>query len=368
MNTSHKIVLLMAFTVFYSCGNINKDIAENTSENTKYCLDETFKKSVVIEQPIKKKITENISLTGSVETNPDKVIHFVSLVGGIISKTYFTLGDTVKKGQVLAEIRSTELSALDAEFQSLNSQIKVAEVKLLSVESMFKDEISSQKELVEAQTDLDILKSERQKIKSNLNIFSASSERGVFLIKAPAAGIITDTAISKGTQISAEGEPLFTISDLSEVWVLVNVYATNIESIHAGIEVNISSLSYPDELFKGTIKTISQVLDNEAKVLKARVVLDNKDLKLKPGMLVDVVAEKEFDRDGLSISTEAMVFDQNQNFVVVYKTDCDMEIRKVELLNSNKKETFLVSGLEENEKIISKNQLLIYEQLKNFQN
>ena len=252
--------------------------------------------------------------------------------------------------------------------QSLNSQIKVAEIKLLSVEAMYKDEISSQKDLIKAQTDLDILKSERQKIKSNLKIFSASSEKGVFLIKAPASGIITDTAISTGMQISAEGDPLFTISDLSEVWVLVNVYATNIESIQAGIEVNISSLSYPDETFKGTIKTISQVLDNEAKVLKARVVLNNKDLKLKPGMLVDVVAEKKFDRDGLSISTDAMVFDQNQNFVVVYNTDCNLEIRKIDLLNSNKKETFLVSGLQENEKIISKNQLLIYEQLKNFQN
>ncbi len=368
MNTSHKIVLLLVFSAFYSCGNTNNDIAENASESAGYCIDETFKKSLVIEQPIKKKITEDISLTGSVETNPDKVIHFVSLVGGIISKTYFSLGDTVKKGQVLAEIRSTELSALDAEFQSLNSQIKVAEVKLLSVERMFKDEISSQKELIEAQTELAILKSERQKVASNLNIFSASSGKDVFLIKAPKTGIITDTSIATGTQISAEGAPLFTISDLSEIWVLVNVYATNIESIQAGIEVNISSLSYPDEIFKGTIKTISQVLDNEAKVLKARVVLNNEDLKLKPGMLVDVVAEKKFDSDGISISTDAMVFDQNQNFVVVYKTDCDVEIRKVELLNSNKKETFLISGLQENEKIISKKQLLIYEQLKNFQN
>ncbi|GIV43420.1 MAG: hypothetical protein KatS3mg035_0543 [Bacteroidia bacterium] len=326
------------------------------------------KKKLKQTSPVKQIVTESIPLTGTVEPNPDKVIHFVSLVGGIISNTYFSLGDKVTKGQVLAELKSSQLLELQSQLKTLDAQIKVTETKLQSVQSMFDDGVASQKDLMEAQSELTILKAEREKINATLSLFSASSEKGVFLIKAPATGIITNKSIAEGQQISAEGEPLFTISDLNEVWVMINVYASNIKNIQPGMKVNIKTLSYPDEIFKGKITAISQVLDADTRVLKARVVLQNPDLKLKPGMLVDVIATKEMETQAISIPTKALIFDDNQNFVVVYKSNCDLEVRKVEILTKSNGTTFLSSGLSENEKIIIKNQLLIYEQIKNFNN
>ena len=358
-------VCLLAAFMLNSCKNPEE---HNIAENKIYCLDENFKSKIELEQPKKQVVTEAIPLTGVVEPNPDKVIHFVSLVGGIISNTNFSLGGNVAKGQVLAELRSTELSELQSQSKTIVSQIKVAEKNLQSIESMYDDGIASQKDLMEAQSELDVMKAEREKINANLSLFSASPEKGVFQIKAPTSGIVTAKSISAGTQISAEGEPLFTISDLSEVWVLVNVYATNVVNIETGMQVNIKTLSYPDEIFKGKIATISQVLDTEAKVLKARVVLPNTDLKLKPGMIVDVTALKEFQTEAISIPTLAMVFDNNQNYVVVHNGDCKIEIRQVEILSKSNGVTFLSGGLNENEQIISKNHLLIYEQIKNFQN
>jgi hypothetical protein len=120
------------------------------------------------------------------------------------------------------------------------------------------------------------------------------------------------------------------------------------------------------KFLKAKLPAISQVLDADAKVLKARVVLQNTNLKLKPGMIVDVTALKELKTEALSISTSAMVFDNNQNYVVVHKSDCEIEIRLVEILTKSNGITFLSGGLSENEKIISKNHLLIYEQIKNF--
>ncbi|MCH8491069.1 MAG: efflux RND transporter periplasmic adaptor subunit [Oceanicaulis sp.] len=357
---------LIGVMLFSSCSNPEEQYSN--SENTNYCLDENFKSKIELEQPKKQFVTEGIPLTGAVEPNPDKVIHFVSLVGGIISNTYFSLGDNVTKGQVLAELRSTELSELQSQSKTIESQIKVAEKNLQSIQSMYDDGIASQKDLMEAQSELDIMKAEREKINANLSLFSASPEKGVFQIKSPTSGIVTAKSISAGTQISAEGEPLFTISDLSEVWVLVNVYATNVMNIETGMQVNIKTLSYPDEIFEGKIAAISQVFDADARVLKARVVLQNTNLKLKPGMIVDVTALKELKIEALSISTSALIFDNNQNYVVVYKNDCEIESRNVEILSKSNGLTFLSSGINENEKIISKNQLLIYEQIKNFQN
>lgn len=347
---------------FFGCDNKAPDVVV---EGEPYCLDESFRDQIHLETVRKQAVTDGIHLTGSVESNPDNVVHFVSLIDGIISKTYFSLGDEVRKGQVLAELRSTELSSLQSDLRNVRSQIQVAEKHLQSVQSMFDDGISSEKDLLEAQTQLDIYKSEEQKIKANLQLFSGSAESGVFQIIAPTSGIITSKSIATGTQITSEGEPLFTISDLREVWVNVNIYATNVQHIDTGMPVEIQSISYPDVVFKGEISAISQVLDRDAKVLKGRIVLDNSELKLKPGMLVDVVAFKDRNMDAVAIPTKAMVFDNNRNYVILYRDDCDLEIREIDILSANNGKTYIKDGLVENDRIVSKNPLLVYEQLNN---
>lgn len=358
---------------FYLLGLLLSSCADTVpipkqNEKGPYCLNDDFKSKIAFDRPALKIVAEDIHLTGAVESNPDNVVHFMSLVEGIISKTHFSLGDEVKKGQVLAEMQSADLADLYAQSQTIDAQIQVAEETLNATQSMYDDGISSQKSLLGVQSDLAILKAEKEKIKANLRLFSASPEKGIFKIRAPHSGIITAKSIATGTSISAGGETLFTISNLSEVWVTVNIYASSVRDISIGMPVNIKTLSYPDETFKGTISAISQVLDEEAKVLKARVVMPNTDLKLKPGMLVDVFALKESDIEALSIPTNSMVFDNNQNYVLVYKSDCDIEIRKVTILTKGNGTTFIAEGLQETDKIISKNQLLIHEQIKNFQN
>lgn len=362
MRKINLIVSSFLLATLFGCGEKERELSERQET---FCLSAEFKEQTDIKTVSKESVTDGFHLTGAVESNPDKVVRFTSLVDGIISKTYFSLGDEVKKGQVLAELRSSELSGLQSELRNVRAEARVAEKHLESVQSMFEDGIASQKDLLEAQIQLEIHQSEERKIKANLELYSGSEASGVFQIKAPTSGVITSKSISDGTQISGEDEPLFTISDLSDVWVMVNIYATNVQHIDTGMKVNIQTLSYPDTVFEGEINRISQVLDEDSKVLKARIVLDNSDLKLKPGMLVDVIALKERNIEAVSIPTESMVFDNNQNFVVVYKDDCDMEIRKVEILTANKGFTFLKDGLAENEKIITKNPLLVYEQLNN---
>lgn len=354
--------ILALHLVFLMACDSGTSIAPESAES--FCLDDIFRAKIEINTVQKEQINEGIHLTGAVESNPDKVVHFVSLVSGIISKTYFSLGDEVQKGQVLAELRSTELSGMQSELSGVSSQIQVAQKNLESVEAMFKDGISSERELLAAQSEVDILKSERQKVQNNLNFFSASSEKGVFQIKAPVSGIITSKTIAAGTQIASDGQSMFTISDLSEVWVMANIYATNVRQIKEGMKVNIETLSYPDTVFKGEIGSISSVLDSEAKVLKARITLENKDFKLKPGMLVDITALKNLEEKAIAIPTEALVFDDNKNYVVVYKDDCDLRKQEVEILSSSNGTTYIQSGISENDQIITKNHLLVFEQIK----
>lgn len=365
-NKSHLISLFILISL---AGCSNHEKPESTAnENETYCLDSGFKERIAFVRPAYGKVTEAIHLTGSVEANPDRVVSFVSLVSGVVTNVGFSIGDRVQKGQVLAELRSAELSALQSELSGLRSKIEVAERRLKSVKSMYDDGVSSEKDLLEARSDLDVLQSELARTTSDLSLYSAGPSDGIFRIKAPATGIITQKALTPGEQVSPGSGPLFTVSDLSRIWILANVHATNVKDVSEGMEVGITTLSYPDEKFPGRITAISSVMDEEAKVLKARIEMPNHDMKLKPGMLVDINAFKPSDRTALSLPTSSIVFDDNQNYVVLYKDDCLLTIRKVEIIARNNGTTYLSDGPDSTETVVSQNQLLIFEQLKNFQN
>src|SRR5690606_13598649 len=315
--------------------------------------DEKTSSIIEIKKTEKQAVTERIHLTGHIASNPDKLVHFVSLVDGGISSTFLSLGDAVTEGQLLAEMQSTALSALQAELRSIEAQIEVAKVDLRAKEQMFADRMSSNRDLIDAENNLRILEYEKQKVENNLSLYSANSTKNVFQITAPATGIITAKNINSGTTVTNEGEPLFSISDLNNVWAMANIYSTDIAHMSKGMEVEIKTLSYPDEIFKGKIDVISQVLDENAKVLKARIVLDNEGFKLKPGMIADIIALKKTDKQRVAVPTSCLVFFNGKNYVLVYKDDCNIEAREVTLFTKGNGKTYIESGLEENEKIIT---------------
>lgn len=355
------IVLISALALLLgACGKKEK---EAEVADKKFCIDESFKSRIALHTAELQTVTEGIHLTGSVEANPDKVVSYVPLVSGIVTTTFFSLGDRVTKGQVLAEMRSIELSEMSTSMASLDSRIKAAQSNLTSVQSMFDDGIASRKDLTEAISELEVLKVERARTEKDMSLYSGNSSKGVFQIKAPATGIITEKNVNPGEQISGGGESLFTISDLNNLWVMINIYATNVNKISNGMDVNITTLSYPDEIFKGLISQISPVFDEEARVLKGRVILPNGDFKLKPGMLVDVTALKKTNKQAVGIPTSAIVFSDNQYYVLVYKSECNIEVRKITIEARNESTTFISEGLEAGEQIISKNQLLVFESL-----
>ena len=252
--TIYFLAFLLMF--FFSCSQNKKGI-EVVEEEIGFCLNDFMSDDIIKVPVIQSPISESILLNANVESNSDNVVHFVSLVSGVVTKTYFTLGEKVKKGQVLLEMMSSELSNLSSQKTSLQSQILVAQRELESVQEMHRDKIASQRDLIEAQSNLDILKAELQNTTAQLNMFSTSSERNVYQVKAPTSGTILGKNVASGTQISAEGDPLFTISDLNEVWIMANIYAGNIPYVKKDMSVEIKTVAYPDDLFSGKINSIS---------------------------------------------------------------------------------------------------------------
>lgn len=357
------LITSVFFTVSFlllSCSANKEREAENVSKRVNSSFSAQIRTAKVKKNDQEKEIT----LAGKIISDPDRTIRYTPLISGKIERTYFSIGDYVQKGQVLIDMRSTELSALHAEQISLETEIKIAERELRSAQSMYDDNMLSEKDLLEVKSRLIQTEAGLEKIKTDIALLGSNKGNGTFSIKAPISGYIIDKNVSTGTPVSADGEALFTIADLNTVWIVANVYASHLLFVREGMEANITTLSYPNEVFPGKINTLSQVFDPEDKALKARIMLPNPDLKLKPEMSV-VIRLKDITQNGMvTVGSDAVIFDNNKYYVVVSVEENSYEIREIIPYDRNSNITYLSSGLEEGEEVVIKNQLLIYSELK----
>jgi cobalt-zinc-cadmium efflux system membrane fusion protein len=195
-------------------------------------------------------------------------------------------------------------------------------------------------------------------------MFGYNKKTGAFSVIAPMGGYVVHKNVSSGSTIAEGGDAVFTIADLSTVWITANVYAGDLQFVNEGLDVCITTMSYPDEKFFGKINKISQVFDPEEKVLKAHIFMPNNNLKFKPEMSVMVILKSEKDIRFISIPSDALIFDDDQYFVVIEDSINNYSIREVNLKGHHDKISYISSGLSEGENVVVENQLLIFSKLK----
>jgi cobalt-zinc-cadmium efflux system membrane fusion protein len=359
---NHLIIItygVITVLLLYACSSQeNKETQEEGVLIKKELMD-----SIKTEKPALSNREQELLLNGKVECDPDKVVYYTPLISGVVERTYFSLGDKVRQGQALLDVKSADISAFNSDMICYGAEVEIVKRDLQSAQALYNDNLLSEKELIEAKSKLKQAQAAYEKAKSDMSLYLDKGQ-GVFAIKSPMTGYIVDKKVAPGAPISPDGNLLFTVADLSDVWITVNVYAGNLQLIKEGMNVEITTLAYPDEVFSGKIDAVSQVFDPEEKVLKARIVMPNKDLKFKPEMSVVVKLKNTTQHNCLSIPTDALIFDDNLYFVVVKRDEGKFEIKEVQLQGHYHKNTYICSGLSENDNIVVKNQLLIYSELK----
>lgn len=328
-----------------------------------FCLSENLRSQLALDTLKERDVTQHITLTGEVSYNPDKVVRFVSWTEGVVVHANFSLGDFVKQGQVLATLKSPGLNTMLAEKRRLELQRQLAERQLVSAQGLYTDHIASDRDLVEAKSDLEKLDAELANINANLALFHPNPAQGVFEIRSPSSGYIVEKNINAGMPING-GDNLFTVSGLDDVWVMANVYATDMQFVQQGMDVQIRTLAYPGEIFHGRISALPQVFDSDERVLKARIVIPNDNLKLKPGMSADIAVARRTGETAVALPADAVIFDDNQYFAVVYGGDCDLQLRRISLVARDNRWCFVSDGLKAGDRVVTENHLLIYEKIK----
>lgn len=358
-----EIALLIIVSIVAFCVASCSKAASKENDHRKAEIHADFLPEIKTAAAVLSARQEGLTLTGKVEYDPDKIIHYAPLVNGVVERTYFSLGDRVGKGDVLFDIRSTELTQLQAEATSLQAEEQIVEREFKSAQSMFDAGMLSERELLEAQARLNQCKASLQKIETDMSFYGYNEENGTFSVKSPMSGFIVDKNVSSGSTIASGGDIAFTVADLSTVWIIANVYASNLQSVQENMEAEITTLSYPDEVFKGKIKTLSQVFDPEEKVLKARIPFPNNDLKFKPEMSVLITLQKQDNQQLLSIPSNALIFDNDRYFVVLEEDKGTYKVKEVTLQSIHNETSYIASGIWEGDRVLVRNQLLVYEKL-----
>lgn len=353
-----KILIIVAVIVAQSCKK-----EENVSVATKFRLTETLSKEKELAEVTIQTVESELTLTGKINFNEDKVARVFPLAGGFVRDLYVELGDHVKKGQVMAIIRSPEIAGFAKEGTQAESQVRVAEKNAQVAAELYKGGNISEVELINSQKELENAKGELSRIQAVLDMYSAGSG-SVYPIKSPVSGVIVQKNIALNMELRTEDiSPVFIVGDLDYVWVMANIYESDIPKIKEGYDAEVTTISYPDKIFRGKIDKIFSLIDPESKVVKARVTLKNENFELKPEMFANVKVSYTEPVKKMTVPPHALIFDKSRYFVMVYKADDDIETREVTVYKDTGKVIYIESGLKEGEKVMTKFNLLVYDAL-----
>jgi len=354
---------LIGFTFLFSSCKLDK--ANPDAERQGYIIPDSLLKTLSIATVETRQLENSITLVGMVDFNQDKQVNIFPLVSGNIQDVKVQLGDYVTQGQTLGLVKSSEMAGYSNNLVVAETNLTATKKQLEATKDLFSSGLASQLDVTNAQVNYDQAVAQLEMVKRVLKI-NGNNTNGEYIIKAPISGFIVQKNVTNSTAIRADnGNNLFTISDLKEVWIQANLYEANIPKVHVGDSVQVTTLSYPNRIFKGKVDKILNVLDPVSKVAKVRIVLPNLDYALKPQMFANAKVDNKDNAKALCIPKSALIFVDSKYYVLVYEGKGKANITPVEKLSDLGDRVYLESGVKAGDKLIASNALQIYDQLNN---
>lgn len=351
-------VSLLALVILAGCGD--KTPAPQVQ---RFTVSDTMMKRTSIDTVRVTHVEGAITLNGKVSADESKLVDVFPVLNGNVTSLNAELGDFVKKGQVMCVIRSPEAAGILRELNDAQSDLLIAQKNLQVQEDLFASKLASEREVMSAKKQVQQAESNLGRL-HELTTINNISERSEYTVRAPISGYVVYKAINRDMSIpQGKTDKIFTIAQLDEIWVMANVYETDIERVHEGMQATVTTLSYPDKEFNGTIDKVFNVLDPETKTMKVRIRLANPGVMLKPEMFATVQIRYAENTQLPTVPSACVVFDNNRNFVMIFHSRDSIETREVEVDRVVGPRTWITRGLREGEHVISRNQLYFYDAL-----
>jgi cobalt-zinc-cadmium efflux system membrane fusion protein len=295
-------------------------------------------------------------VTGTVIPDIARNVPVISLASGRIVDIRARLGDTVKKGQLLLRVRSDDISGgFDAYRKAISDEL-LARKQLDRAKVLYEHGAIAQGDLEVAQDTEDDAKTTLDTATEHLHLLGSDPDnpKGIVDIFAPVSGVITDQEVTNAAFVQAYSTPNpFTISDLSSVWIVCDVYETDMANVHLGEPTEIKLNAYPDKVLKGTISNIGSILDPNIRTAKVRIEVANPGQMMRPGMFATATLYGKEKRSYTAVPASAIVHLHDRDWVYVPVQEKFKRIQVVsgEQLPNNMQE--ILSGLQPGQRVVT---------------
>lgn len=260
-----------------------------------------------------------LSVTGAVTPDISRTVPVISLATGRVVRIYARLGDTVKKGQKLLTVRSDDVSQAYSDYRKAVADEFLAQKQLERMKDLYAHGANSLNDLQVAQDTEDKAKVDVETTAEHLRLLGNDPEHVNTMVDifAPVAGVITDQQVTNASGVQGLSSPNpFTISDLSEVWVVCDVYENDLPQVHVGESAEIHLNAYPNLVLKGKVSNVGPILDPNLRTAKVRIEVPNPGM-LKVGMFVTAVFEGQKKEVHSAVPATAILHLHDRDWVYV---------------------------------------------------
>jgi cobalt-zinc-cadmium efflux system membrane fusion protein len=312
-------------------------------------------------------LKRTLRLTGTVAYNAFKTTPVISQVGGPVSRILVVPGEHVKEGQAMLDVSSPDYSQLlDSYLKAADSQ-RLASKNFARAQELYAHHAIAERDLEQAESDRNQAQADLNAAEQGMKILgikdpsrlaNAPSSAQVPVL-APISGEVVERLVSPGQVVQAGQTQAFTVSDLSTVWVLANVYQADLAYVKSGDDVAVQTDAYPGT-FHGKISYVSPALDPNTRTLQARIIVDNPGEKLKRDMYCTVTVTAGSLANVVAVPDSSVLRDDNnQPFVYVSTGANQFGRRGVDLGESQNGQTRILKGISVGEKVVGDGSLFL---------
>jgi len=245
-----------------------------------------------------RRLSAALETTGEVGYEEDRIAHVAPRVSGRVQRVPARLGDEVRRGDLLAVLDSVELGQAKAEYLAARTRAELAEQNYERERRLHADRITSERDMLEARAAHLEAASMRDAARETLRLYGLSLDRlddlasgdpraSLLEVRSPLAGRVVEKHATLG-ELATPQESLFTIADLGDVWIWIDVYERDLAQVHRGDDVEVVVEPFPGRTFSGEVSYLSPEVSAETRSIRARIDVENAERLLRPGMFASV--------------------------------------------------------------------------------
>jgi cobalt-zinc-cadmium efflux system membrane fusion protein len=300
----------------------------------------------------------------TVQANENELAEVTTLVSGRVVDVFVDFGEDVEKGATLARLHSTDLGLAEAVYLKGIAKLYEANLAYKRAKDLLDHKAISQAEFHRREAEMKSARAEAREAGHRLELLGVSARemlrldreqtiRSDVAIRAPFAGRIISRNITRG-EVVDPNKKLFTVADLSEVWVVGSVSEKDVQFIHKNQMVEVVAAAYPHAIFRGKITYVGDVLDPATRTMRLRVSVPNPDKALKPEMFALVLVYAEPKPDVLTIPLAAVQNGDHDQVVFVQREEGRFEARTIRLGEESGDVVAVLDGLRDGEQVVTK--------------